>query len=89
MYLIFNTIDTAAYKAFLAVVKVLLKHGVSATTQASVGRSTLHSCCLGSPVNDVSSRIYVAEFLIDQGVDVNSRDDSGWIPLHLACKLIL
>ena len=34
----------------------------------------------------VECKLAEATKLIDQGADVNTKDDSGWAPLHLAAE---
>ncbi|KAL3848329.1 hypothetical protein ACJMK2_019197 [Sinanodonta woodiana] len=56
----------------------LLKSGADSSFATGNGVTLLHKCC----AEDNAS---IAEILINEGVDVNCRDDDLWAPLHTAC----
>ncbi|XP_048197054.1 unconventional myosin-XVI [Perognathus longimembris pacificus] len=56
----------------------LLKEGADPHALGSSGGSLLHLCAR-------YDNAFVAEILIDRGVDVNHQDEDFWTPMHIAC----
>ncbi|KAM7110857.1 unconventional myosin-XVI isoform 2-T3 [Molossus nigricans] len=56
----------------------LLKEGVDPHTPVSSGGSLLHLCAR-------YDNAFIAEILIDKGVNVNHQDEDFWTPMHIAC----
>nr|XP_025864693.1 unconventional myosin-XVI [Vulpes vulpes] len=56
----------------------LLKEGADPHTPVSSGGSLLHLCAR-------YDNAFVAEILIDRGVNVNHQDEDFWTPMHIAC----
>ncbi|XP_077014773.1 unconventional myosin-XVI isoform X2 [Tamandua tetradactyla] len=56
----------------------LLKEGADPHTAVSSGGSLLHLCAR-------YDNAFIAEVLIDRGVDVNHQDEDFWTPMHIAC----
>lgn len=75
--------DIAAKRHHLPIVEMLIKYGVPATTRDFYGQTALHSLLESACVNASCDHMAFAEFLISNGIDVNTPNDSGAIPLHL------
>uniref|UniRef100_A0A2R9AJD2 Unconventional myosin-XVI n=1 Tax=Pan paniscus TaxID=9597 RepID=A0A2R9AJD2_PANPA len=56
----------------------LLKEGADPHTLVSSGGSLLHLCAR-------YDNAFIAEILIDRGVNVNHQDEDFWTPMHIAC----
>ncbi|XP_045834455.1 unconventional myosin-XVI isoform X1 [Meles meles] len=56
----------------------LLKEGADPHTAVSSGGSLLHLCAR-------YDNAFIAEILIDRGVNVNHQDEDFWTPMHIAC----
>nr|XP_012607389.1 unconventional myosin-XVI isoform X2 [Microcebus murinus] len=56
----------------------LLKEGADPHTLVSSGGSLLHLCAR-------YNNAFIAEILIDRGVNVNHQDEDFWTPMHIAC----
>ncbi|XP_066236665.1 unconventional myosin-XVI isoform X1 [Saccopteryx leptura] len=56
----------------------LLKEGADPNTLISSGGSLLHLCAR-------YDNAFIAEILIDKGVNVNHQDEDFWTPMHIAC----
>ncbi|XP_039082589.1 unconventional myosin-XVI [Hyaena hyaena] len=56
----------------------LLKEGADPHTPVSSGGSLLHLCAR-------YDNAFIAEILIDRGVNVNHQDEDFWTPMHIAC----
>ncbi|XP_051025447.1 LOW QUALITY PROTEIN: unconventional myosin-XVI [Acomys russatus] len=56
----------------------LLKEGADPHTLVSSGGSLLHLCAR-------YDNVFIAEVLIDRGVNVNHQDEDFWTPMHIAC----
>uniref|UniRef100_A0A8D2AT79 Unconventional myosin-XVI n=1 Tax=Sciurus vulgaris TaxID=55149 RepID=A0A8D2AT79_SCIVU len=56
----------------------LLKEGADPHTLVSSGGSLLHLCAR-------YDNAFIAEVLIDRGVNVNHQDEDFWTPMHIAC----
>nr|XP_048312451.1 unconventional myosin-XVI [Myodes glareolus] len=56
----------------------LLKEGADPHTPVSSGGSLLHLCAR-------YDNVFIAEVLIDRGVNVNHQDEDFWTPMHIAC----
>ncbi|XP_047410533.1 unconventional myosin-XVI isoform X2 [Sciurus carolinensis] len=56
----------------------LLKEGADPHTLVSSGGSLLHLCAR-------HDNAFIAEVLIDRGVNVNHQDEDFWTPMHIAC----
>ncbi|XP_034376254.2 unconventional myosin-XVI isoform X1 [Arvicanthis niloticus] len=56
----------------------LLKEGADPHTLVSSGGSLLHLCAR-------YDNVFIAEVLIDRGVNVNHQDEDFWAPMHIAC----
>ncbi|XP_031194878.1 unconventional myosin-XVI isoform X4 [Mastomys coucha] len=56
----------------------LLKEGADPHTLISSGGSLLHLCAR-------YDNVFIAEVLIDRGVNVNHQDEDFWAPMHIAC----
>ncbi|XP_016059297.1 PREDICTED: unconventional myosin-XVI-like, partial [Miniopterus natalensis] len=56
----------------------LLKEGADPHTLVSSGGSLLHLCAR-------YDNAFIAEILIDKGVNVNHQDEDFWTPMHTAC----
>ncbi|XP_062051238.1 unconventional myosin-XVI [Lepus europaeus] len=56
----------------------LLKEGADPHTLLSSGGSLLHLCAR-------YDNAFIAEILIDRGVNVNHQDEDFWTPMHIAC----
>ncbi|XP_026644603.1 unconventional myosin-XVI isoform X2 [Microtus ochrogaster] len=56
----------------------LLKEGADPHTPISSGGSLLHLCAR-------YDNVFIAEVLIDRGVNVNHQDEDFWTPMHIAC----
>ncbi|XP_055464442.1 unconventional myosin-XVI isoform X2 [Psammomys obesus] len=56
----------------------LLKEGADPHTLISSGGSLLHLCAR-------YDNVFIAEVLIDRGVNVNHQDEDFWTPMHIAC----
>ncbi|XP_024900770.1 unconventional myosin-XVI isoform X2 [Pteropus alecto] len=57
---------------------LLLKEGADPHTPVSSGGSLLHLCAR-------YDNAFIAEILIDRGVNVNHQDEDFWTPMHIAC----
>jgi ankyrin repeat protein len=49
------------------------------------GNTPLHCACISTPPS-FTRPVAVARFLLDQGANVNARNNYGFTPLHLACN---
>uniref|UniRef100_A0A2K5DUK4 Myosin XVI n=1 Tax=Aotus nancymaae TaxID=37293 RepID=A0A2K5DUK4_AOTNA len=56
----------------------LLKEGADPHTLVSSGGSLLHLCAR-------YDNAFIAEILIDRGVNINHQDEDFWTPMHIAC----
>ncbi|KFO35059.1 Myosin-XVI [Fukomys damarensis] len=56
----------------------LLQEGADPHTLVSSGGSLLHLCAR-------YDNAFIAEILIDRGVNVNHQDEDFWTPMHIAC----
>ncbi|GCB60049.1 hypothetical protein scyTo_0006800 [Scyliorhinus torazame] len=56
----------------------LLKDGADPNTLISSGGSLFHLCAR-------YDNVFVAEILIERGVNVNRQDEDLWTALHVAC----
>uniref|UniRef100_A0A2K5K8B6 Unconventional myosin-XVI n=1 Tax=Colobus angolensis palliatus TaxID=336983 RepID=A0A2K5K8B6_COLAP len=56
----------------------LLKEGADPHTLVSSGGSLLHLCAR-------YDNAFIAEILIDRGLNVNHQDEDFWTPMHIAC----
>ncbi|EPY72957.1 hypothetical protein CB1_060782013 [Camelus ferus] len=56
----------------------LLKEGADPHAPVSSGGSLLHLCAR-------YDNVFIAEILIDRGVNVNHQDEDFWTPMHVAC----
>ncbi|XP_053295375.1 unconventional myosin-XVI [Pleuronectes platessa] len=56
----------------------LLKEGADPSSPISSGGSLLHLCAR-------HDNVFVAELLIDRGLNVNLQDEDQWTALHVAC----
>jgi ankyrin repeat protein len=65
----------------VGVAELLLKHGGNVNVHGTSGRTALHTQLLHSYDENEESR--VVRFLLEQGVDVNARDETHQTPLHI------
>lgn len=73
----------------LELVQFLVKSGANLATQDEVdGKSVLHYLCESDDRRDEKkdALLKILDYLIKQGVDINSQDKMGLTPLILACE---
>ena len=63
------------------VMRLLVKHGASLQVTSQRKETLLHQAAM-------NGYLEVARYLIDSGLDVNARDESGCTPLHWAARIL-
>src|SRR5207247_5702206 len=72
-----TAMDVASRQGYVDIVKLLIRHGVSARSSMAGGFTALHAAA-------AKGHVSVAEVLIDRGADVNSVAHGTSTPLHEA-----
>ena len=78
-------LHTASYFGNIEIVRLLLDHGADpeATVEDDIGEKPLHRVSYGE-YKSQEDGLRVAQLLLEHGVDINTRRNDRWTPLHIA-----
>ena len=83
-----TSLHAASYLGIVEIVRLLLDHGADpeANAEGDVGSKPLHFVSFGE-YRSQEDGVRVAQLLLEHGVDVNTRRNNRWTPLHIASLL--